>query len=174
MFDWKNDQQMENITRSIVPPKPKKHINEISDPKIEQKIHSNKNKEKIPNPIDLEIDQKYVLEADCHFFGHGTEKDIETAIYWYEKAVEHNNTKAMLVLGKIYEEGIGRQKDLAQAYAYYYEAQTEEPYALYCLGRFFENGIHPESDGQPNPDLAYKYYQKASKSGCKDASARVG
>ena len=48
-------------------------------------------------------------------------------------------SKAMLALGRIFENGLGTKVDMERAY-YYYDmaAEKSEPYAHYCLGRFCE------------------------------------
>jgi|TARA_B110000285_G_C15075486_1_gene590450 TPR repeat protein len=67
-----------------------------------------------------------------------------------------NNPKALLVLGRLYEEGLGTKKDRAKALAYYeYASQHHEPYALYKIGMFLEEGIHHQCiDGQPMREQA--------------------
>ena len=73
-----------------------------------------------------------------------------------------NNPKAMMVLGRLYEEGVGTKKDSAKALAYYEYASQHEPYAIYKIGTFLEEGIHPECiDGQPNRELAFSYFREA-------------
>lgn len=51
---------------------------------------------------------RYCFNADCKFFGIGDEEEnINEAIKLYEKSAALNNTKAMMALGRIYEQGIG-------------------------------------------------------------------
>ena len=121
----------------------------------------------------LEQHQVVCLEADCHFFGHGTPKDIQRAVFFYAKAIKHGSSKASLALGKIFEEGDGLEQDLGEAYRLYSSVQDQEPYALYCLGRMWEEGTNPESDGTPNIKTAYVYYVKAMEGGCTVAANKV-
>ena len=60
--------------------------------------------------------EEYCLEADCLFFGHGIEQNIEDAIYWYERSAEMGNSKAMLALGRIFEHGTGVRVQLEIAF----------------------------------------------------------
>ena len=93
-----------------------------------------------------------------------------------------NNPKAMMVLGRLYEEGIGTKKDTSKALAYYEYASQHEPYAIYKIGTFLEEGIHPECiDGQPNRELAFSSFREAQNQGdfeqesaFKEASFKVG
>jgi TPR repeat protein len=70
------------------------------------------------------------------------------------------NTKAMMALGRLFEQGIGVKQDMAKALAYYSLASENfEPYAYYKIGVFLENGDHPECiDGKPNLNLAFEYF----------------
>ena len=45
----------------------------------------------------------------------------------------------MMVLGRLYEDGIGTKRDLKKALYYYTNAASElEPYAIYKIGMFCE------------------------------------
>jgi TPR repeat protein len=47
----------------------------------------------------------------------------------------------MMVLGRLYEDGIGTKRDLKKALYYYGNAANElEPYAIYKIGMFCEQG----------------------------------
>jgi TPR repeat protein len=48
--------------------------------------------------------------------------DIEKAIFWYHKSAEQGNSKAMLALARIYENGIGTDIDLDIAFRLYKDA----------------------------------------------------
>ena len=54
----------------------------------------------------------------------------------YEKSAELGDPKAMMALGRIYENGLGTKIDLSKAFFYYdMAAERNEPYALYWLGK---------------------------------------
>ena len=63
----------------------------------------------------------------------------------------------MMVLGRLYEDGIGTKQDHQKALAYYdAAAKNLEPYAIYKIGIFLELGIHWECvDKKPNRKLAF-------------------
>jgi enhanced entry protein EnhC len=54
----------------------------------------------------------------------------------YEKSAELGNSKAMMALGRIHEQGIGTKVDMVKATTYYDAAAAKnEPYAFYWLGK---------------------------------------
>jgi len=55
------------------------------------------------------------LEADCHFFGHGTPINYERAVHFYFKAMKRGSVKATLRLAWIFEEGIGAPSDFNES-----------------------------------------------------------
>ncbi len=93
------------------------------------------------------------------FFGFGKVKSIEGAISLYEKSAELGNPKALMALGRIYENGIGTKPDKVKAVRYYnFAAAKNEPYALYWLGKECESGQHPDLKGTPSLPSAFKLY----------------
>ena len=88
----------------------------------------------------------------------------------------------MLAMGSIYEKGLVNENaerggcqslgaaekacaepDTSKAWHYYDNAAAgEEPYALYKLGQFMEQGLYEDGcRGKPNPTLAHAFYKKA-------------
>ncbi|CAB4417621.1 unnamed protein product [Rhizophagus irregularis] len=57
--------------------------------------------------------------------GEGTEKNLEKAFYWYQKAAENGDKEAQFNLGVCYEEGIGIEKDEVEASYWYQEAAQQ-------------------------------------------------
>lgn len=85
--------------------------------------------------------QNLCYEADYIFFGFKkAEGDtLERAIQLYEESAHLGDSKAMMALGRIYENGLGTKPDFQKAYVYYdLAAAINEPFALYWLGRACE------------------------------------
>ena len=80
----------------------------------------------------------------------------------------------MLALGSIYEKGLVNvnserggcqtfgaieknctEPDTSKAFEQYDNAAESEPYALYKLGQFMEQGLYEEFRGKPNKAIAY-------------------
>lgn len=68
-----------------------------------------------------------------------------------------------MALGRIYEQGIAVKQDISKALAYYdHAAQDMEPYAIYKIGYFLEEGVHPDCNNRkPNREQAFQYYSEA-------------
>ena len=65
----------------------------------------------------------YSFLSSLYFKGEGTERNFDLAFYWASKAAPYDEPVAQLILGAIYDLGLGKQKDLRQAYAWYRLAQ---------------------------------------------------
>lgn len=53
--------------------------------------------------------------AENYYHGEGIEKDLEKALFWYQKSAEQNNATAQFFLAFMYYEGRGVSKDLNHA-----------------------------------------------------------
>ena len=76
-----------------------------------------------------------------NFFEDGVciEKDIEKAVYWYERAVALDDDLAKSNLADILRKGTqGYPKDLHRAFELYKDCHI--PYAYYRVGEFYEHG----------------------------------
>ena len=87
----------------------------------------------------------------------------------------------MLAIGSIYEKGLVNENaerggyqslgaversctdpDTSKAFEYYDNAAEAEPYALFKLGQFMEQGLYEEGyRGKPNKTFAFAFYKKA-------------
>ncbi|CAB4417936.1 unnamed protein product [Rhizophagus irregularis] len=54
--------------------------------------------------------------------GEGTEKDLEKAFHWYQKAAENGHTNAMFNLAICHKNGEGTEKNLEKALQWYQKA----------------------------------------------------
>lgn len=76
-----------------------------------------------------------------NFFADGVcvEKDIEQAVYWFERAVALGDDLAKSNLADILRKGSqGYPKDLHRAFELYKDCHI--PYAYYRVGEFYEHG----------------------------------
>lgn len=94
--------------------------------------------------------------------GHGTTRNIEQAIKWYEKAIKNNNSSANVRLGRFYLEGVDVKKDYKKALSYFLKAKKgKSTGTYYYLAVMYENGYGIRK----NLSLAKEYYDKADKWG---------
>lgn len=136
------------------------------------------------------------MQADAHFFGFLPNSNKKEALRLYEESESYANTKAMLALGSVHERGLINEKtekggipnmgaleqpvtepDFQKAFEYYDQASDTEPYALFKLGQFMENGLYEEGyRGKPNLAWAFAFYRKAAQheNGCREALFKQG
>ncbi|RGB28198.1 kinase-like domain-containing protein [Rhizophagus diaphanus] len=69
--------------------------------------------------------------AICYYNGEGTEKNLEKAFNWYQKAAKNDNNDAMKSLVTCYENGEGTEKNLEKAF-YWYQKVVENEVRLVC------------------------------------------
>ena len=60
----------------------------------------------------------------CYLTGQGTVSDDEAAVYWLQRAAEHELAGAQLALAELYEQGRGVPVDLAKANWLYRQADS--------------------------------------------------
>lgn len=93
--------------------------------------------------------------------GIGVNQDYGRACKYYRRAVELNNMEAMLMLGNLYQKGLGVEKmDCKQAYYLYENSLTlGNKRALVCLADLYDKG-----DGvERSKERAIKLYKRAIK-----------
>ncbi|UZO08179.1 uncharacterized protein OCT59_028441 [Rhizophagus irregularis] len=77
--------------------------------------------------------------------GEGTEKDLNTAIYWFQKAAKNDESYAQNNLGLCYELGLGINKDEIKAFEYYKKsAENGNINAKFQLGYCYVSGVGTE------------------------------
>ncbi|GBC39363.2 kinase-like domain-containing protein [Rhizophagus irregularis DAOM 181602=DAOM 197198] len=92
----------------------------------------------------------------------GTEKNLEKAFYWYQKAAEQGDIVAMYNLAICYKNGDGTDKNLEKAFHLYQKA-AEKGYidAVFNLANKYKDGEGTEK----NLEKAFYWYQKAAEKG---------
>jgi hypothetical protein len=92
--------------------------------------------------------------------GNGTEKNLEKAFYWYQKAAEIGGKEAMYNLALCYENGEGTEKNLEKAFHWYQKAaENGDKEAMINLALCYENGEGTEK----NLEKTF-YWQKVAES----------
>ena len=125
---------------------------------------------------DIFIDQKETnisifFVALSYHYGHGTNKDINKAVDYYNQAIQLENSKAMLNLAIIYQYGLeGTKKDSLKAIELYTQASDlGNSVAMYNLARIYENA---SLVGKDIPK-AIQLYEKASIFGVETAKKKL-
>ncbi|EXX52258.1 Skt5p [Rhizophagus irregularis DAOM 197198w] len=104
--------------------------------------------------------------AKRYYNGEGTEKNLEKAFYWYQKAAENGYEKAMHNLAICYVNGEGTEKNLEKAF-YWYQKAAENGLtnSMHNLALCYVNGVGTEK----NLEKAFYWYQKAEENGFTNA-----
>ena len=88
--------------------------------------------------------------GEVYYEGKLVEKNIQTAVEWFEKAADDYKEKfSQMKLGRMYEFGDGVEQDYMKAIEYYERAAFTSPLqneALYRLALFYLNGFGYEQN----------------------------
>ena len=94
-----------------------------------------------------------------YLLGEDTERNIEEAVKWFEKASENGNQYAQYQLGKIYLTGINGNQNMKKALEWLKKsAEQNNQYAQYMLGKIYMNGVGVEKNLQE----AVKWFEKSA------------
>ncbi len=111
--------------------------------------------------------------------GEGTGKNEKDALYWYEKAAEQGDVRAMYECGKCWqgEDGTsdsGIKKDHKKAFFWYQKAaENGHGYAQRRLAQIYDQGNSMRLSGvEKNREKALHWYQKAGEQNVDGAKAR--
>ena len=91
-----------------------------------------------------------------------TQKRMEEAVAWYEKAVAQGNPAAAYRLGKLYLQGELVSKDVPKALEYLTASAGQgSPFAQYILGKLYLMGKDVEQDREE----AYRWFEMSAEQG---------
>jgi TPR repeat protein len=106
-----------------------------------------------------------------YYAEHGVQ-DSEKMLYHYTEGAKAGNTKCLNSLGLAYERGELLPKNNAEALKYYkLAAAKKHQYALWNLGRIYENG---KPDVEKNIKEAIRFYTLGAKAGNIKSQSRLG
>ena len=105
-----------------------------------------------------QVEAQFTL-AEAFYLGRGTGKNLQQALFWYEKAAQQGHPEAQRALGAMYVMGKGTAKAPQKA-AYWYQKSAEQGLARAQtnLGILYETGVGVEK----NYDNARLWYEKAA------------
>ena len=103
--------------------------------------------------------------------GEGVAKDLKKAIYWYQKAIDQNNPKAMWNLAQLYKKGDGVAKDEKKYVSLLLRAAgLGHSYSQNSVGLLYQKGIGVAK----NIEEAIKWYNAAADQGNEKAVYNLG
>jgi uncharacterized protein len=113
----------------------------------------------------------YIMGLKCMTGHEGTPKDYAKARRLFEEATKQGYTKAELMLGTLYYEGLGGDQDYAKARSYFEKAATlNQPSAQFFLGVMEQLGKGTEK----NDAKAAQWYEKSARQGHVRANVALG
>jgi TPR repeat protein len=117
-----------------------------------------------------QVEAQFTL-AEAYYFGKGTGKNLQQALFWYERAAQQGHLKAQRALGAMFELGQGTAKEPKKA-AYWYQKSAEQglPRAQTNLGILYETGVGVEK----NYEAARLLYEKAAAQNYARAQTNLG
>lgn len=120
---------------------------------------------------ELGNEEAMMALADYYYYGHGMAKDLEMAIYWYEKVAQNDNTTAMYNIGICYmQDSDIRDYDKSVEWMTN-AAEHGHLNAQYTLGR-----LYLYSDGTivaMNPNKGIEWLSKAHDNGHNKAAYEI-
>ena len=100
--------------------------------------------------------------ADCYEKGWGTEKDPESAFYWYMKGAEAGDATSMVGVANCYANGIGTAADEKASFEWNLKAaESGDTSGMVNAAIDYEMGSGTGQD----PDKAFYWYSKAAEGG---------
>jgi len=90
--------------------------------------------------------------AACYKNGKGTERNLEKAFYWYQKAAKNGNNDAMNSLAICYTYGVGTEKNSEKAF-YWYQIAAENGEV---------NKLYNKCEGCKKPYTNYQWCQQCN------------
>ncbi|RIB16890.1 kinase-like domain-containing protein [Gigaspora rosea] len=108
--------------------------------------------------------------GECFRCGYGTEKNLKSAISWYEKAEADGHARSINALGLCHIKGIGVKNDKNKAFDYF-KKSYEMGYIPSCnnLGNCYEFGRGTKT----NKVKAFEYYREAASQNCSSGQYNV-
>ena len=111
---------------------------------------------------DTSLCMKY---ADAYYYGEGTAMDSEKALYWYKKAADAGDAKALCLTGYCFRKGIGCDADPKAAFeAFGKSADMGFAMAMYNLGICFKEGLGCDID----KEMSEYWFKCAEENGYKE------
>jgi len=108
--------------------------------------------------------------ARKYFFGEDINKDIDMALYWYEKAANKGFVPSQQKLGLLYYKGDFVDKNDYIAYKWLNKSAEGDPDILSLVAEMLYKGIGTEK----NLTRAFKYYLKSAELGNKLSQNKLG
>lgn len=135
-------------------PEPSMEAEDTSEPEERIDVGEERKSRGRPNTQTARTEQ-YQEARRFLFGGEGQAPDFDRAFALFQKEAQTGSALAMYDLGRMFEDGLGREKDMEQARAWYAKAlhhflamEAKKPgrYVEYRIGKLFASGRGTEQD----------------------------
>ena len=124
----------------------------------------NEDFDKAAHYFELAYERGYDLPSWLYVFigsnylsgGEGFGKDADSAIKWYQMAIDSGIDYAWACMGEIYFKGDGAKPDYKKAYECFERSKETVSMPLYYLGMMYESGLYVNQD----VEKAKSYYRR--------------
>lgn len=115
--------------------------------------------------------QELLELAITYYNGNGVPQDYKKAFSYAEQSADQGNKNAQFLLGKMYQDGLGTDREAPEEAVKWYKLAAEQGLnsASYSLGECYETGTGVEED----IDEAVKWYTLAEEQGNKNAEEKL-
>ena len=124
----------------------------------------NEDLDKAAHYFELAYERGYDLPKWLYVFigsnymtgGEGFGKNVDSAMKWYQMAIDSGIDYAWACMGEIYFMGDGVEPDYKKAYEYFKRSGEDASLPLYYLGQMYESGLYVNKD----VEKAKSYYRR--------------
>eukprot|EP00826_Nyctotherus_ovalis_P058214 TRINITY_DN7988_c0_g2_i11.p1 TRINITY_DN7988_c0_g2~~TRINITY_DN7988_c0_g2_i11.p1 ORF type:complete len:275 (-),score=39.06 TRINITY_DN7988_c0_g2_i11:42-866(-) len=128
----------------------------------------------IAKPTTKTPSEEICVRADCAYYGRGEAQSYRKAFRLYKEAAEAGCARAYGCLGRMYEKGLGVDRDAVLAFEAFSDgAKLKDGTSLFALGKYYEADIVPKEVQPRGMKVAVDYYLKARQYGSHDAVAKL-
>ena len=127
---------------------------------------------------DISINQgdEICVKADRAFYGNGEAQNLKKARELYIEAYQRKSGRAIMSLAKMYETGIGVEKDYKKAFELYKEGaniDNPNPACMFALGKYYELELAPKEENTRGIHEALYYYEYAANASYPEAITKL-
>ena len=122
---------------------------------------------------EYNVNKKENWQDECFDAGQKAEQtgDFAQALVWYKKAADEEDGRAMGMIGKIFQFGMGVAVDVDKAFKWYEKGTLyDDAFSCNALGAMYFNGTGAEQDYSQ----AKRYFEKAAYHDFADAYVNLG
>lgn len=109
---------------------------------VQKEFDPNKGKKKLIQAANLGYSKAMSSIGDIYLAGLGTKKNLDSALFWYRKSIDHGNISVYNTIGNIYKNGILTQQNFERAVYFFQKgANLNENECIFMLAYMNYKGL---------------------------------